>query len=106
MDDYPNEMWIGYEACPIIPGNGHYKASAEETYRDKVKYIRAPEWQPIETAPQGVWILLCDKHRIVWQSCWCEADKCWTRLTANGFLARVIDPTLWQPIPQPPESKE
>lgn len=59
------------------------------------------EWQPIESAPHGVWILIY-AYGNVCQACW----------NANGYWSTFVDSricpnaaTHWMPLPQPPAQK-
>ena len=71
-------------------------------------------WQPIETAPRdGTWVLLadpdlCDEHGVLLPvpaefrpevTGWGSPDGEWMDL--HG--CRVITPTHWMPLPEPPE---
>lgn len=67
---------------------------------DACRIAIAVEWQPIETAPQGIWILIFGEYNYVWQACWFEADKCWC--TEGKMLIR--SPTHWMHLPEGPQS--
>ena len=68
------------------------------------------EWQPIETAPRGVRILLCDDG-IVFLGLW--DDSLWGYLgnpygwREDGYSAdgsyQSLSPTHWMPLPHVPE---
>ncbi len=125
MSELPEEIWVGYESCPIIPGNGHLKAYKKETNYAKQKYIRSPQWQPIETAPKdgttilGGWNDAFEDNNsgtpICWQKCALRPDGGWFMIIPFRFLddgkiqcGNWVDlkdyPSHWRPpLPQPPE---
>lgn len=80
------------------------------------------EWQPIEVAPYGEWVLAwCYLPKnpiasgpVIAQRSWCEKDEsdeiseplrrtvgCWW---ANGMYYRAGHITHWMPLPMPPSS--
>lgn len=56
------------------------------------------EWQPIETAPKNVWIILRE-DKLVWIGGYEEETGKWQcqHSDFDGF------PTHWQPLPLPPK---
>ena len=76
------------------------------------------EWQDISTAPRdGTEILLCNEdgvttgHWVKWANLWCsESDNPWERPHDSNYfeeyLEKGLEPTLWQPLPEPPKEKE
>ena len=61
----------------------------------------APEWMPIETAPEGTMILLVDMKAME------VRDWCFVGWMAGGKLCghRMGMPTHWMPLPPAPEPK-
>lgn len=68
---------------------------------------RAPQWQPMETAPKDgrKILLLIDEGRDIIQGYWNIAAECWKAKNQTGFAYRIHFPGHWQPSPQPPEDK-
>ena len=69
--------------------------------RQELAEARKPQWQPIETAPKDANVLVFDSDRnVVGEAFFDHAESdCW--VWADEML--VSDPTLWMPLPQPPE---
>lgn len=70
-------------------------------------YPKAPEWQPIETAPKdGTRVLLWVPPMIagnVELSGYATAGR-WDSLGwHSGITTLACQPTLWMPLPRPPE---
>ena len=69
---------------------------------EEVHYVRAdslPQWQPIETAPEGGSILgwasgWAHPEVVVWDEKW----RCWY----DSDLEYGVTPSHWQPLPTPP----
>ncbi len=61
------------------------------------------EWQSIESAPKGEWILVWRPDMIVQCAALCRIDdkEWWTR----GKGGPINFPTHWMPLPNPPEVK-
>lgn len=79
------------------------------------------EWQPIETAPRdGTPVLLWPPHpwssnwrtstpsqkMHAWVGQWMDMAKGWVAspCEATEYEPETQNPTLWQPLPEPPES--
>ena len=69
-------------------------AQAWNTRADKA----VPAWQPIDTAPHGVWILIF-AYGVVCQACW-NANGYWSAFDNNRIGLGAA--THWMPLPQPP----
>ena len=66
--------------------------------REGVEYVRADQWQPIETAPRdGAEILGYHQSLGVWIVSW-DSDE-------EGF-SPGFQPTHWMPLPEPPKETE
>lgn len=71
------------------------------------RWVRAPEWLPIATAPKdGTDILACDARVIGWMLVVSydaeDLPVCW--LTADGPAYHHDMFTHWMPLPEPPVS--
>ena len=70
------------------------------------------EWQPIETAPKDVKLILLDKIGVCRAPCeWSPAGEIseegfwlWWQ-AAPEYLTEVVDPAHWMPLPEPPKGK-
>jgi len=64
---------------------------------------RAPQWQPIETAPKDGRPLLLDHpdwHTRVLRGGWDAHEQAWR---AHGFGCPATQPSHWHPLPGQPE---
>ena len=71
--------------------------AAEEALQEKLERLENGGWLPIESAPQGVWILI-NAHGVVMQACW-NSNGWWDTFNGN----RVVQTTHWQPLPPAPK---
>jgi len=104
-NEMPDEIYLtdsGYECdgCRTRIRETHPSFDPENGY---ALYIRADKavpagWQPIETAPHGVWILIY-AYRVVSMACW-HADGYWLTFKDNRIMP--IAAKHWMPLPQPP----
>lgn len=79
-----------------------FERSREDHNKD-VEFVRKvlteSEWQPIEIAPHGEWVLIVDRFKMgVWMACW-NSNGYWDT-TINEM--RQYGPTHWMPLPEPP----
>jgi hypothetical protein len=64
-------------------------------------------WQPIETAPKDgtvidVWCPSIGRMTDVY---WLGMpSSCW--FSRNAFVNSIVEPTHWQPLPEPPKGSE
>lgn len=58
-----------------------------------------PEWQPIETAPQGVWILAATRYGVN-QVCWHSTEQSWVSAGQDKYKC-----THWMPLPAAPKGE-
>lgn len=72
-----------------------------EIDRLKAKLAKT-EWQPIETAPHGIWILIF-AYENVCQACW-DSNGYWSTFRENRI--QPIAATHWMPLPEPPTTEE
>ena len=100
MTNMPEEIMAHYDEV------SWFEPGYEGVQDGWVKYIRAPQWQPIETAPRDG-VILCYDHE------WSEDgvalaenyDGEWWQICERDDNTRHFTPTHWMPIPQPPESE-
>lgn len=75
------------------------------------------EWQPIDTAPQGVWVLVSGFRvdHFDWRAETCsvplvmsatqvDGGWIWGRCDYGLGLGFAQDPTHWMPLPAPPQT--
>lgn len=77
------------------------RRSMEKLRRDKLI-----GWQPIETAPKNIGILVVGKRGVVWKGFINQRSrKDLPKLTVYGPTGRntAFKATHWQPLPAPPE---
>ncbi len=101
--------------CPVCPGYSHYEPKGAVAAWN----IRAPQWQPIESAPkgqevlvwrpdQGVFIAMIATpdmvmpERDIEECCLPEDFEEWY-CEAWGWLEDDLRPTRWMPKPAEPE---
>lgn len=67
-------------------------------------------WQLIKTAPKdGSSILLSKTGKWVMEGCWWDAwyaddrNQGWMPANVDEEYGRYVDPTHWQPLPEPPK---
>lgn len=106
-DSMPEEIWAGmlkegstYWCSHKIEAN-LYGAKHAKGMSD-TKYIRSPQWQPIETAPKDGTLI------IGWTPVWVQPIVC--GCNRRGFYVHPDHESYvvlekWQPFPQPPEEK-
>ena len=125
----PKEIWVR-SAMNSITGKQQLSCAPQKTFASDTKYIRADifsQWQPIATAPKdGSFILVSGgdidtelgstekqdsvaKALYEWDGyddetsedlySWVVADGCYYRV-------KIINPTHWMPIPNPPHEGE
>jgi hypothetical protein len=58
------------------------------------------EWLPIETAPKDGTDVLVYGHGVIRTAIW---DGKTGAFRVNAYAFVVIDPTHWQPLPEPPK---
>jgi len=107
MSGMPDEIWvkrIGYEYRFCTPSNRAYST----------RYTRAPQWQPIETAPKdGTKIVVFNPDREEPEVAWYvpvvfhlddgeDSGVAWPWKTYDNAYKEEW-PDHWQPIPKPPE---
>ena len=63
--------------------------------------VGVSEWQPIETAPEGVMLLFCSMSATIESRDWCFVDWLVNGRTCSG-VRRFGTPTHWMPLPEPP----
>lgn len=89
--------------CPVCPGYSHYEPEGAVAAWN----ARAPQWQPIETAPKdGTFYLATNGKDQRVENCpeghmagiWHCIDGDWRVVSAFGD-----DSTHWMPLPPPPE---
>jgi len=62
------------------------------------------EWQPIETAPKDVSVIVYADGVVGEASCPDATDRWWWAQTdEHDSWARPIYPTHWRPLPEPPK---
>jgi hypothetical protein len=67
------------------------------------------QWQPIETAPEGGFVLICDAndgdYDVTVSAAWFESGKGWfVDVDSNGeLLPYASNATHWMPLPEPPK---
>lgn len=61
------------------------------------------DWNPIDTAPKdGKWILVCKPGmKEAWMVRWRSGKRVQHWETSHSFIG--FQPTLWAPLPVPPE---
>lgn len=82
---------------PVVIEDGRAILAALDAERE------APRWQPIETAPSGVWVMAWAARGTYGTAAPCVLV---TRRDAWGwaeFDGGAVEPTHWQPLPAPPE---
>lgn len=72
--------------------------SQTQTQIALIKKLTKTEWQPIETAPHGIWILIF-AYENVCQACW-DSNGYWSTFRENRI--QPIAATHWMPLPEPP----
>ncbi len=94
-------------------------ATAELAIKDRIETLKAapeagtrPAWQPIETAPKDVPILIAVRGKnklpgLVGEASYSTEEEGWFWAQENAFdhsaLTSNWTPTHWMPLPQPPE---
>lgn len=78
----------------------------QATSEDDADTVRSPyAWQPIETAPKNVTVVLLYRYRrgsLSWSICYWDADKCgWVKY--DNPDSWFEEPTHWMPLPSPPQ---
>lgn len=96
-----------YKDCVgVPPSEDYYHSSVVEALQKENVELKAKlaktEWQPIETAPHGVWILIY-AYRVVSMACW-HADGYWLTFKDNRIMP--IAAKHWMPLPEPPTTEE
>jgi hypothetical protein len=93
---------FGREICRLMdedPSSGFDDALLESIGRRAFK--RAHQWQPIETAPDGVRVLLwLEPTRIAMP--FERRDGCWM---GDDYPLNMATATHWMPMPSPPEER-
>jgi hypothetical protein len=81
-----------------------------ERLRQLAAQLERNEWQDIESAPTDGTVILYggdSDHIIPWVSCgrWTDAGWFEINLDDSDMHGHPDYPTLWQPLPAPPEAK-
>ena len=110
MSDMPEEIWCH----PIWGGNFAFTLMRKAISKKDTRYIRAPQWQAIETAPRDGTRILLFNGCGVYEGKWLKEnnDENWDKEIETWFITISGDPwynqtledaTHWMPLPQPPE---
>jgi hypothetical protein len=73
---------------------------------DEIKRLRSA-WQPIETAPMNIEVLISDGEYVYAATCRYqggEPDEDWAvPMASSGYRPVIRKPTYWMPLPEPPQ---
>lgn len=105
-EDGPQEIWVFLDQGTNVTGYSETGPELARRNERAVHFTRAPQWQPIETAPKdGTEILAWDgqgQATISWSNgCWSLVYAGWR--AEDGEFDGAIN---WQPLPAPPEVSE
>ncbi len=103
-EDGPQEMWVFLDQGTNVVGYSETGPELARPNERAVHFTRAPQWQPIESAPKdGTWVL-------IWEE-WNPERK-----HRNWTISRFIrgkwsnsqayqGPSHWMPMPAAPEAE-
>ena len=108
----PIDCWSDNALDKLQRHSRYVQASERILELEKQLEQRAPQWQPIETAPRdgthilGYWktMRIMDYPAVLYK------DDCFLNPNAFSFVGKVeleeVFPTRWQPVPTPPNKEQ
>lgn len=119
-EDGPQEIWVFLDQGTNVTGYSETGPELASRNERAVHFIRAPQWQPIESAPEKVRVQVCggdtpnkvsiavnDPDRYTpWHESHAALPRvhAWYSETTRGSGKIWPAPTHWQPLPAPPEA--
>jgi hypothetical protein len=100
----PNKAWIindlGIKVTKLISVKTARLIVAEHNRALTCAETTREQWQPIETAPHGKWVLICAFDKNIAQACW-HRDGYWNAFDDTRIPTEAA--THWMPLPTPPK---